>query len=86
MLGDMLALLRPERLEALPDLVVERRVHLPPIVPAMREPEIENGPDLILVHRSSQSGMRVCTRTGRPSMLLRAPGDLGEPRRRILRP
>src|SRR6185503_17534112 len=50
MLGHVLALLVPERLEPLPDLCVEFGIGLPPIVPAAREPEGKDRLDLILVH------------------------------------
>src|SRR5207244_12278961 len=72
--GNMLALLGPHRLEALPDLRVERRVRRPPIVPAVREPEVEDRADLILVHASVPGHAAVpptvmpsISRVGRPT-------------------
>src|SRR6195952_3427185 len=66
MLWNMLALLRPELFKARADFVVECRVRLPPIVPAVREPEIEDG--LALGMTVGQPRIRVAPLIGRPNL------------------
>src|SRR6185503_3523784 len=86
MFGDILPFLLPKLEEALPDLRIEAGICLPPVVPAMREPEMEDTGSLIGAHALNPSpecwsgcgpaGRRCCA-CGTRSWRAASPGPAG---------